>query len=156
MEEWKPIVGFDNYLVSDLGRVMNAKRGTIMKQATQRNGYKYVSIRNNEGKQKSPMIHRLVGQAFLGLDVSDKWQVMMHLDDDKTNNVVSNLKVGTYEENNAYKVKGTLGVFQLKDGRWRGYCNYKGKRYNITRNTKEEALAWRESKLTQLKLEEIC
>lgn len=45
-------------------------------------------------------IHQLLALAFLDSNYSEKGLCVMHLDDDKHNFKLSNLKVGTYSENN--------------------------------------------------------
>jgi hypothetical protein len=45
-------------------------------------------------------IQKLMAITFLDPDYSNKGLCVMHKDDDKTNNVLTNLKIGTYSENN--------------------------------------------------------
>lgn len=45
-------------------------------------------------------IHRLLALTYLDCDYVSKGLCVMHLDDDKSNFSLSNLKIGTYSENN--------------------------------------------------------
>ncbi len=74
----------DKYLVSNLGRVKNISTGKIVTQ--------YNSIISNRP------VHRLVATTWLKRK-SLKTNIVMHLDDDGTNNWVGNLKWGTPQDN---------------------------------------------------------
>lgn len=88
MEKWEPIPQFDDlYEVSNKGRI-RSRNGRIMKIQTHPNGYKVISLMGT-----SHLIHRLVAENFLpnpyGLDE------VVHIDADKTNNDVGNLRWST-------------------------------------------------------------
>lgn len=94
IEQWKPVEGFENYEVSNLGRVksLNYNRTGIekvLKSQKRRDGYLQVGLRK-DGKLKMFLVHRLVSTAFipnpLGLPEVN------HRDEVKTNNCVSNLE----------------------------------------------------------------
>lgn len=102
-EVWKSIVGFDNYEVSDYGRVRN-KKSIILKPTIDNNGYFRVTLRSN-GNQKVSKVHKLVTRAFFGesdLEVN-------HKDLKKTNNKLVNLEYVTHKENMAHAIKN--GVY---------------------------------------------
>lgn len=63
MEEWRTIKDYENYQVSNLGRVRNIKTGKILKPANLK-GYCRVELFKS-GIGKWIFIHRLVAQAFL-------------------------------------------------------------------------------------------
>ena len=109
MEEvWKDVKGFEGrYQVSNLGRVRSLdmvlegknwkspypfeyqRSGKVLKSQKKRNGYYYVCLMNN-GKPKYFLIHRLVALAFI--PNPNKLPCINHKDEDKANNVVSNLE----------------------------------------------------------------
>ena len=91
MEIWKEVQGFDGYEISNLGRVKSNKTNKILKLQNM-NGYKSVWM-----NYKTPKVHRLVAMMFI--PNPDNLLVVEHLDDDKTNNKVENLKWSTQQEN---------------------------------------------------------
>lgn len=107
MEEiWIDIEGFEGlYQVSNLGRVRSLDRldganrrltGKILKGGKHNGGYLRVTLcKNSVVYAKS--IHRLVAEAFIP-NPENKPQVN-HIDEDKTNNTVSNLEWMTSKEN---------------------------------------------------------
>lgn len=96
MEEWRDVVGFKNdYEVSNLGRVRNAKTGYILKPQKNTWGYAHVEMR-----YKTYTVHRMVANAFLP-EIEGCTQIN-HKDEDKFNNVLSNLERCTPEYNMNY------------------------------------------------------
>lgn len=99
-ENWKQIEMAPNYEVSDQGRIRNKKTGRILAQRLHR-GYMNVALFNN-GRRIYQLVHRLVAIAFLPVpDSADKREVN-HIDEDKTNNNISNLEWVTRLENCRY------------------------------------------------------
>ena len=101
MEHWKAIDGYEgHYEVSDQGRVKSLLYGKerILKPQNNR-GYLQVSL-CKEGHIKRPLVHRIVAEAFIpnpqGLETIN------HKDEDKTNNVASNLEWMSVKDNNNY------------------------------------------------------
>lgn len=106
-EDWKDIEGYEGlYQVSCEGRVRSLERvvrrngattktlkSVILKPQKQANGYLFACLSKN-GERKQFLIHRLVAKAF----ISGHGEVN-HIDEDKTNNCVSNLEWVTHSEN---------------------------------------------------------
>lgn len=112
-EVWKKIKYYPNYEVSDLGRVRSLKfysnvhkryydRILILKEKTNRWGYKYVGLSNRNGR-KSIIIHRLVAEAFI--PNPDNLPEINHKDGNKTNNCIDNLEWCTRSYNMAHSYK---------------------------------------------------
>ena len=101
-EEWRPVVGWPSYEVSDLGRVRRvgggpaARRGRVLAQHVDGRGYTSAAL-CFRGISRLRLIHRLVAEAFIG-PIADGMQVD-HIDSDKTNNRVGNLQIVTAKEN---------------------------------------------------------
>ena len=93
-EEWRPVDGYENYEVSNFGRVKSLnyhrtdKEG-ILKPGKNKDGYLYVGLCRN-GKMKYFKVHKLVAEAFL--PNPECFEQVNHKDEDKTNNCVSNLE----------------------------------------------------------------
>lgn len=96
-EEWKSIDGFEGlYEVSNMGRVRN-KDGLILRGSySSRGGYHTVSL-FKQGKKIWRSVHRLVAIAFI--PNPEHKPVVNHIDENKTNNCVSNLEWVTQKEN---------------------------------------------------------
>ena len=104
MEEiWKDVKGYEElYQVSNYGQIRSVDRtvgyrykgkqriykGRMLKQVV-RNGYLSVSL-SKENKLKQKNIHRLVAEAFLPNPFN--LPVINHIDENKKNNMVSNLE----------------------------------------------------------------
>lgn len=94
-EQWRPVQINPSYQVSSEGRVRN-KNGLILKPMPAVGGYRQVGIWRNS-KCHTVVIHKLVAEAFLGPRPADT--VVMHIDNDPTNNRLHNLRYGTQSEN---------------------------------------------------------
>jgi len=93
----KDIEGYETlYAVSDCGKVFSYKRGKYLKPVD--NGYGYLRVDLcKDGEVKGKKIHRLVAETFLEAD--DKRNEVDHIDGDRTNNNVKNLRWVTSSEN---------------------------------------------------------
>lgn len=91
MEEWKEIEGWNGkYKVSPDARVWNTVTDVEVAQVlTGIPQYKYVNLRL-DGKHKLVRVHRLVAEAFI--ENTDDLPMVDHIDRDKMNNHVSNLR----------------------------------------------------------------
>lgn len=125
MEEYKIIDEYPQYSVSNLGNIKHNKTKKILKKNVDRYGYYYVILSNN-GVKKFFRIHRLVGLAFI-INPENKLTID-HIDNNKKNNNVNNLRWATHEENyynkKIYKNNnsGIKGVFfNKKNNKWKAY-----------------------------------
>ena len=95
-EVWRPIPAPDIahlYEVSSLGDVRNIRTRRTMKGAADKDGYKQVCIHvRGMNYKKYFRVHRLVAQAFL--------PPMDHIDKDRTNNRLENLRWCDSQVNN--------------------------------------------------------
>lgn len=121
MEEiWKPIKDYEGlYQVSNLGNVRSLNRKIknrnlkekIKKFDKTKFGYLRVEL-NNNGKKKKYLVHRLVAQTFL--DNPNNYPCVNHKDENKNNNIVSNLEWCDYLYNNLYNNKHKKNWVKVK------------------------------------------
>lgn len=94
---WKDIIGYEGlYEVSDTGRVRNKITQRVFRCSLGTTGYHQVHLRKNS-KPRTYLVHRLVAQAFLINE--NKLPQVNHVDEDKSNNDVSNLEWCTPKQN---------------------------------------------------------
>ena len=92
---FKRIPGFSKYAINNSGMVINITSRHIKKTYITHKGYERTNLVNDNGKNKTNSIHRLVMLAFKG--PSDL--TVDHLDNNKLNNNLDNLEYVTVEEN---------------------------------------------------------
>lgn len=74
--------------------------GTLSRPRYYENDYPQVCVERETKNNGSRYVHILLALAYLDKDYLDKGLCVMHLDDNKANFCLSNLKIGTYSENN--------------------------------------------------------
>lgn len=97
-EEWKPIDGYEGYLISNLGRVKSLKRGRemILEPIRDAHGYLRVNL-YKDGVRHLLKIHRLMATTFI--NNPDGLPQVNHKDGNKENNSVENLEWVTESQN---------------------------------------------------------
>lgn len=114
-ERWLPVVGFDGYEVSDMGRVRSTDRmcphtvkgrlffrhrkGVILKPGTAKSGHQFVVLGRGNGFH----VHVLVLLAFVG--PCPPRHESLHGDGNAANNRKGNLRWGTRRENVADAIR---------------------------------------------------
>lgn len=105
------IEGSKEYYISENGNVYkktNDDKYTKLKQYTHKSGYNYISITMNNNKKKGFRVHRLVAVAFVENKNIENFTVVGHKDNDKTNNIYTNLYWTTTQENTQKAVDDKL------------------------------------------------
>jgi hypothetical protein len=88
----------------------------ILRPLHKDNGYLTVAL-SKQGKESNRYIHRLVASAFISNP--HHYQEVNHIDEDKTNNSVSNLEWCTHTYNNNYGTKKErTAITNLKRGNY--------------------------------------
>ena len=150
-EEWRSISGYVNYQVSNIGRVRNATTEKILKPFLNKGGYYEISLRK-ESVKKECRIHRLVAQEFI--DNPDNKQFVDHINHNKTDNTIFNLRWVSKSENSmnrnkipnkSSKYKGVC--FSKERDKWRARIMLSGRRKHLGyfANEKEAAFAYNEA-----------
>lgn len=107
MEEWKQIKDYPNYSVSNLGNIRNDKTGVILSDRIRGKGYKSVALykKGCKGKQTNLSTHRLVAIHFI--PNPDDLPQVDHIDNNKSNNKVTNLRWvdNSFNQRNVLKYK---------------------------------------------------
>ena len=145
-EQWKTINGFENYQISNLGRLKrlehwtekpNGKYKVMTKhhysekiKSTFKSGiqkrYYYTCIYDSTGKKKNVLVHRLVAEAFVdnprGLNEVD------HIDRNPENNRADNLRWVTHVENQRNRnPRKKPKKYEHSEKFYRNHPNYKRK-----------------------------
>lgn len=100
-EIWKPIDEFEDYSISNTGRVRNDKKDSILKGGLNNKGYRQVTI-----YRVTRRIHRLVAQTFI--PNPDNKEQVNHIDGDKLNNLDNNLEWVSEKENTKHAFESGL------------------------------------------------
>jgi hypothetical protein len=89
-QEWREIVGFSGYSVSDAGNVRNDETLRIMRTSFNSHGIEMVGLMHR-GVQRKKSVGVLVADAFIRTAKSIKFDTLINLDGDRANNRVTNL-----------------------------------------------------------------
>lgn len=99
VETFVEIEGFENYEVSNLGKVRNIKSGRLLKPWIIQSGYLGLCLYENN-KRKNLLLHKIIATAFI--DNPEEKPCVNHIDENKLNNDLSNLEWCTVRENNMH------------------------------------------------------
>ena len=144
IETYKPIPEYEGiYEVSDMGNVRSLDRVDsanrrlkgvqFKKDSMSGSGYVFVTLCKN-GKTKQFYIHQLIAMAFLGHTPNRFKTVVDHIDNNKTNNVLTNLQLLTNRENSSKNVTGSskyTGVRKTKYNTYRASIRIDGKKKEL-------------------------
>ena len=97
-ERWKESRLIGNLLVSNMGRFYNTRTKRFIKE-THGDAHGHTAIKTNPLKnvRAQQYTHRLIADAFI--PNPDNYPIVRHLDDDPSNNDISNLAWGTPKDN---------------------------------------------------------
>ena len=135
-EEWRSISGYINYQVSNIGRVRNIKSGRVLKlRSMNPMGYTQVALYENN-ISKTHRVHRLVAREFI--DNPDNKSEVDHIDLNKQNNCINNLRWCSKSENqmNTSKRQSCSSIFKgiyfnKAKQKWRAEIKINGQKIHI-------------------------
>ena len=116
-EEFKTVEGFDNYQISNFGRVYSQNQDRLLKPQKDAIGYYHVRLydplredyyKNGLKKPTLFKVHRLVALHFLDEPKDEKQININHIDEDKSNNHYENLEWCTQRQNMLHSWKTGL------------------------------------------------
>lgn len=120
-EQWKPVVGFPNYEVSDHGRVRRAvagagsRIGKILKLKRDRRWNYYLACLSVSPIVRELQVHQMVMHAFVG--PQSKGIEVRHLNGVATDNRLTNLAYGTKSDNMRDAIRhGTFPLLEDRPG----------------------------------------
>ena len=136
-EQWKLIEGYE---VSNLGFVRNRNTQKFKKLFIRENGYFYVHLWKN-GKNYTKTVNRLVAMAFI--ENPSNLPLVDHIDGNKQNNRVENLRWCTHSQNNTNTKINSKNTTGIKGVSW----NKNNKKYHaqISLNNKQYHLGYFDS-----------
>jgi hypothetical protein len=136
MEEYRVIKDFENYSVSNFGNVKSNVTNKIIKQGKQNSGYFFVILYKGPKLKENKTIHRLVAEAFIPNPKTTN--CVDHINNNKLNNNVSNLRWVSSTENNmnrSLSSKNTSGVkgvnWHKREQKWEARICVNGKRTRL-------------------------
>tara|TARA_R110001592_G_C12709918_1_gene707704 strand:- start:38 stop:508 length:471 start_codon:yes stop_codon:yes gene_type:complete len=132
-----PIAGWKNYIIFENGDVYSKSRrggGGKLKHTLSNQGYFRVSFYDKKIR-KDCCIHRLLGICFI--DNPENKPCIDHIDRNRQNNNLSNLRWATYEENANNRAKSLGSIFINK--RTHNNKTYEYYRYCWTEDNKRKS-----------------
>ena len=131
LEEWRVVKNHSDFMVSNLGNIKYIKTNSIIYQNNY-SGYLFVNLSTEIGKDIKKGMHRLVAEAFLQNPENKKY--VSHVDKDRSNNNVNNLKfinkvIKIVKKRKTYTTNksGIRGVY-FNNNRWKTAITVNGKR----------------------------
>ena len=117
------ISNFPNYQISNFGNCKNVLTGKFLKGSFDKDGY-LTTVLTNNGERSPKKLHRLVANAFI--ENSELKPCVDHINHNKNDNNVSNLRWATKLENNQNRsistnnTSGYSGItYVAKSNKWR-------------------------------------
>ena len=142
------IKNFENYSINTLGEVFN-KHGKKLKPHLDPKTHYYMICLYRDKKPYHTTIHRLLGLTFIPNPENKK--CIDHINRDRTDNRLENLRWATYKENNQNKETPTGGIYQINSS-FNFRIQIEGKIHNKSFKTKEEAEQYKYLYINNLEL----
>ena len=113
---WKDVIGYENiYQINEYGDIKDLRTGKLRAPYVTKKGYKSIDLYDKDRKREKFLIHRLVAINFI--PNPENLPIVLHKDNVKLNTHYSNLKWGTYSENNSQAIRDGLNTVPRPDNR---------------------------------------
>eukprot|EP01040_Poterioochromonas_malhamensis_P006072 gene6072-6529_t len=157
-EVFRDVLDFSKYEISNTGKLRNKRTGKFIKGKFDKDGYIQVGLYHKEGeiehKRKDFRMHRLVAVAFIP-NPNNK-PLVDHIDGNKANNNVDNLRWASFSEN-VYNTKkhrksatNVKGIY-FENDKYRVRVGIDGKQLSLgSFNTLDEAIEVRLKKVKEV------
>ena len=102
--KWVNIPGYPNYMANIVGevkRVVVGKDGTIKERKLKSRNisrYSAYTLYDDQNKKKTVYIHQVIGLCFIEPPIKVKKPIVVHVDGDKSNNNIDNLKWMSFKD----------------------------------------------------------
>lgn len=124
---------YTKYEVFEDGKIWSYSHKKWLKPVENKYGYQIVCLSDNEGKQKTYLLHRVIYEAVTGSQIPKSMQIN-HRNEIKTANMISNLELVSHKEN----INWGTGIYRRAKRRSKQVGAYKdGKLVMTFQSTKE-------------------
>ena len=134
------------YKIDKSSNVYSKAKGRLLKPSKSVRGYMVLTL-----NKKTRPLHQLVVESFVDSNYKSKGLVVDHIDRDKTNNELSNLrlvsKADNYINSDHYENRKKGCVHLRSNGTFRAVVSIKGIKHDKTFNTELEAQEYLTGKL---------
>ena len=142
------IEGYENYLIYPDGKVQNKNTKRYLKSSSYGRGYLYVNLCKDGLRGKNHYIHRLVAQYYI--PNPDNKPCVDHINRDKKDNRIENLRWATYsdnQQNTGVRKNNTSGIknicYDKSKDNYRYVKEKNGEIHTKTFKTLEEAIEYK-------------